>query len=172
MSRRAGRAGRPAAARAQRGATLVVGLVLLVLLTMVALAGLSLSTTNLALVGNMQFREEALASANRILEQVAGSAFASAPAADSLTVDLDGDGRSDYVVGVAEPRCVRAWQAGAASYSSLSLPASMSAGQTWNSIWEIDASVNADENAGGAAVRVRAGVRVLLTQAQKEAVCP
>lgn len=156
----------------QRGATLIVALVLLVLLTMVALSSLNLGKTSLTVIGNLQFREEALSSASRVIEQVSGSAFASSPAAESIDVDLDGDSRTDYVVGVAEPRCVRAWQAAGASYSSLSLPTSMSVGSSWNSIWEIDATVNADENPGGAAVRVRAGVRVLLTQAQKEAVCP
>jgi hypothetical protein len=38
-------------------------------------------------------------------------------------------------------------------------------------VWDIRATVNADENAGGAAVVVRAGVRYLLSEADKDAVC-
>jgi hypothetical protein len=45
----------------------------------------------------------------------------------------------------------------------------MSVGQTWNTDWDIDATVA--DAASGAAVRVREGVRVLLSQTQKNAVC-
>ena len=48
----------------------------------------------------------------------------------------------------------------------------MSGASTWNTVWDVDASVDGDENAGGATVRVREGVRVLLTESQKNAVCP
>jgi hypothetical protein len=48
----------------------------------------------------------------------------------------------------------------------------MSVASTWNTVWDIDANVNADDNVGGAAVRVRSGVRVLLTEVEKDVVCP
>ena len=77
-----------------------------------------------------------------------------------------------YVVHVAEPECIYAAQAFSSDPSSLSLPLAMSGASTWNTVWDVDASVDGDENAGGATVRVREGVRVLLTEAQKDAVCP
>jgi len=46
----------------------------------------------------------------------------------------------------------------------------MTTQSAWNTIWDVQAEVN-DANTG-ALVRVRQGVRVLLTLAQKNAVCP
>jgi hypothetical protein len=45
----------------------------------------------------------------------------------------------------------------------------MSGGSTWNTDWDIDATVT--DNATGAKVRVRQGIRVLLSDAQKTTVC-
>jgi len=70
------------------------------------------------------------------------------------------------------PQCIYASQAFGADPSSLSLPPSMSAASTWNTVWDLDANVDAADNAGGAAVRVRSGVRVLLSEVEKDTVCP
>ena len=56
----------------------------------------------------------------------------------------------------------------AESVSSVTL-AGISTPFAWQTIWELDASVT--ETGSGASIRVRQGVRVLLTQARKDAVC-
>ncbi|PWV61035.1 pilus assembly PilX family protein [Plasticicumulans acidivorans] len=157
--------------RHQRGTTLVIALLMLILITMMTLTGLTLSSSNLTAVGNMQFREQAIAAANKAIQQVIGSAFVDDPTAETIAVDLDDDGVTDFTVTVAQPQCVRAWQAGSAAPSSLSLPSALSASTSWHSIWEIDASVSDTDNTA-TAVQIRSGVRRLLSQAQKLAVCP
>ena len=156
----------------QRGTALVVGMIMLVLITLMLITALNLGTTNFRAVSNMQFRSEAIAAANAAIEQVAGSPFTVEPAAEDIEVDLDADGTPDYDVGVSEPVCILAKEIPASDPSSLSLPPSMSLSSTWNTVWEVVATVDEDTNAGGAAVQVRSGVRVLLPSADKDAVCP
>lgn len=158
--------------RRERGAALIIGLIMLVLITLMLITALNLGTTNFRAMTNMQFRSEAVAAANTAIERVISSDFTAAPAAQTVEVDFDNDAVPEYAVQIAEPQCIYAVQAFGADPSSLSLPVSMSVASTWNTIWDIDATVNEAENAGGASVRVRAGVRVLLPEAEKEAVCP
>jgi Tfp pilus assembly protein PilX len=157
----------------QCGAALVVGLIMLVLITLMLLAALNLGTTNFRAVSNMQFREEAIAAANQAIDQVISSNFTADPAAaaENREVDIDNDGDPDYVVTIAAPVCVYAVQAFSADPSSLALPSSMTIASTWNTVWDIQATVDGGGNAGGAAVVVRAGVRALLGEAQKDDVC-
>jgi hypothetical protein len=135
------------------------------------ITALNLGTTNFRSVSNMQYREEALTAANRAIEKVIESPFTDSPTEESIDIDSDGNGTIDYVVEIAKPECIQATQAFSADPSSLALPAALTVASTWNTVWDIDATVNGGQNAGGAAVRVRAGVRVLLTEAQKEVVC-
>jgi Tfp pilus assembly protein PilX len=158
-----------------RGAALVVGLIMLVLITLMLITALNLGTVNFRSVSNMQFREEAIAAANQAIDQVIGSPFVNNPsavAAAPINVDMDKNGTIDYVVRIALPQCVYAAQAFGADPSSLSLPASMTVASTWNTVWDIQATVDSANNVGGAAVVIRAGVRVLLDQVQKDAKCP
>jgi Tfp pilus assembly protein PilX len=155
----------------ERGAALVVGLIMLVLITLMLVTALNLGTTNFRAMTNMQFRSEAVAAANAAIEQIISSPFTAAPAAESIAVDIDNDAAIDYVVAVAEPQCIYASPASGASPSSVSLPITMTVSSTWNTVWDLDASA-ADTAGTGTAVRVRAGVRVLLTTAEKDAVCP
>jgi Tfp pilus assembly protein PilX len=156
---------------AQRGAALVVGLIMLVLITVMLISALVLSTANFRSVSNMQFREEAIAAANRAIDEVISSNFTASPTAEEVNVDIDNDGDTDYIVQIDEPQCISAAQAFGADPSSESLPVAMTVTSTWNTVWDIRASVLADENAGGAAVVVRVGIRALLAEAQKDAVC-
>ncbi|MDH5177340.1 MAG: hypothetical protein OEX15_11835 [Gammaproteobacteria bacterium] len=156
----------------QRGAALIVGLIMLVLITIMLLAALTLSTSGFRSVSNMQFREEAIAAANRAIDQVISSNFTADPTGEEINVDIDADGDTDYTVVIDEPQCVTATQAFGADPSSLSLPPSMTVASTWNTVWDIRATVAPDSNAGGAAVVVRAGVRALITDAQRNTVCP
>lgn len=159
----------PISLRAQRGATLIVGLIMLVLLTLVVTSAFMLSSGNLKAVGNMQFRNEAIAAANKAVEQVLGSPFTNAPGAEDINVDIDNDGKIDYVVNVAKPECIRATVAAPGASSSLALTMAMSVASHWNTVWDVVAVVN--DTVSGASVQVRQGVRVLLTQSQKNAVC-
>ena len=158
--------------RRQHGAALIVGLIMLALITIMLISATVLSTSGFRSVSNMQFREEAIAAANRAIEQVISSNFTADPQAEEVLVDIDNDGDDDYVVQVDEPVCIMANQAFGADPSSLSLPPVMTVASTWNTVWDIRASVAEDSNVGGAGVVIRAGVRALLTEAQKDVVCP
>ena len=162
----------PQNASRQRGAALVVGMIMLVLITLMLVTALNVGTTNFRAMTNMQFRSEAIAAANKAIEQVIGSPFTAAPAAEAINVNLDNDLDDDYVVQIAVPQCVFAAQAFSADPSSVTLPPTMSASSTWNTVWDLDASVTPASNVAGASVRIHSGVRVLLSEVEKDAVCP
>ena len=157
--------------RSQRGAALVVGLIMLVLVTVMMISALVMSTSGFRSVSNMQFREEAIAAANRAIDQVISSPFMLTPTEETISVDIDNDGDEDYSVEIDEPVCISATKAFGADPSSLQVSPDLTVASTWNTVWDIRATVNADENAGGASVVVRAGVRYLLSEADKNAVC-
>lgn len=166
----------------QKGATLVVGLIMLVLITLVVITAYNLSSTNLKSVGNMQFRDEALAAANMALEQTMGTTFATAPAAATVEVDLNQDGNNDYTVEIAEPACISGslvtWTAsneGGGSSAELELLDSgknsyLTSASFYNTIWDIEATVT--DLTTGASVKVHQGVRAApMTEAEYTAVC-
>lgn len=166
---------RPIPSDAQRGATLVVGLIMLVLITLMVTTAFTLSTTNLKSVGNMQFRNEAIAAGNIAIERVLSSPFTTAPSAEQILVDINNDGTNDYAVSIATPVCVRGSVAAPPVLSSVTLGSLMSTSYAWNTVWDIDATVTPTSDnpgASGASAHVHSGVRVLLSQAQKDAVCP
>lgn len=166
----------------QAGATLVVGLIMLVLITLVVITAYNLSSTNLKSVGNMQFRDEALAAANMALEQTMGTTFATAPTAATVEVDLNQDGNSDYTVAIAQPACISGslvtWSSseeGGGSSAELELLESgkntyLTSASFYNTIWDIEATVT--DLTTGASVKVHQGVRATpMTQAEYTAVC-
>ena len=66
----------------ERGISLVVAIVFLLLMAVLALAGLRGSTTNIQIVGNMQARQEAVNTAQALLETVISTGdFATNPTA-------------------------------------------------------------------------------------------
>lgn len=158
----------------QRGATLAVGLIMLTLITVLVTGAFNLSTTNLAAVGNMQFRDEAIAGANKAIEQVLSSPFTDAPTGQAINVDIDNDDTPDYEVVFSAPTCISDSEIvnNATALSSVTLGSSFSViGSTiYETIWDLSATVT-DTNRSGASVQVHQGVRVLLTQAQYDAVC-
>ena len=157
----------------EQGVALVIGLIMLVLITVMLLAALNIGTANFRAVSNMQFREEAISAANRAIEQVISSNFTAVPTAEEIVLDVDNDGDNDYTVDIAQPVCVSVAEASFADPSSLALPPTMTIASTWNTVWDIQATVVDDDiNIGGASVVVRAGVRALLSEAQKNIVCP
>lgn len=153
----------------QRGVTLFVSLVLLVLITLMVTTAFTLSNTNLKSVGNMQARNEAISAANKAIEQVISSSFTTSPAAEVINVDINNDSTTDYIVSIATPVCVGSSIDAPANLSSVQLPITMTSSSSWNTLWEIEAVVN--DAVTGAKTTVRSGTRVLLSQAQKNAVC-
>jgi len=175
----------------QRGAALIVGLIMLVLITLTVAAAFTVSTSNLKSVGNMQTRNEAVAAANRAIEEVAasllppnadGSPSMVAPAATVSLVDINNDGKTDYTVQIAAPTCVRATKASGGGGSNSGGPGGITGGGSsggsglealpdqYNSVWDISTTVT--DAASGASIAVRQGVRALLSQAQFDALCP
>jgi len=163
----------------QGGATLVVSLIMLTLITLMILAALAIGLANFRTVSNMQFRDEALAAANKALDQVMSTPFTVTPAAEEVFVDLDDDGKFDYRVNIATPQCIKATLDANTPPSSLSLPPEMATASNWITTWEIQATVQGIStipligvvNAGDASVDVRTGVRVLMSGFQKDTVC-
>lgn len=161
----------------QRGITLVIGLIMLVVITLVITTAFTLSHSNFLSVGNMQRRDEALAAVNQAIEKkIESTDFTITPTGGTTTVDIDNDGQDDYIVTFAAPTCVRAYQAITTSLSSVTLGASMSSSSMWDTIWEIDATVQESRSGAaitgsGATAHVKEGIRVLLTNSQKSAVC-
>lgn len=158
----------PVMPHAERGATLVVGLIMLLLFTLLVSGAFTLSTVNLKAVGNMQLRDEALAAANIAIEKVIGSPFTDALGSEEHFIDLNNDDVVDYVVNIATPVCVRATVSTAAPKCSVDMPICPS--DTWDTVWDVRASV--ENEASGARAVVRSGVRVLLSNTRKNAVCP
>jgi hypothetical protein len=156
----------------ERGTALVISLIMLVLITLLVMTALNLASSNFRSVSNTQFRDEAISAANVAIQQVIGSNFIEVTEAQDLEIDLDNDDVVDYVVTVARPECIYADVASVADPSSLSLPVTMTASSTWNTVWDLDATVAPENNAGQASVRVHSGVRMLLTQAQRDDHCP
>ncbi|MCC6073757.1 PilX N-terminal domain-containing pilus assembly protein [Pseudomonas sp. GCM10022188] len=155
----------------QRGATLVVGLIMLLLFTLLVASAFTLSSTNLKAVGNMQARDEVMAAANIAIARLSESPFTDDPAAESINVDMNNDGAIDYVVSMAEPVCSEAVEVPATVEGLESGVRSgiVTPDSQWNTVWDIEATV--DDPVTGASVTVKTGVRVLLSQIQKNAVC-
>lgn len=159
----------PRPRKKQQGVTLIIGMIMLTLITVMAVTAFQLSMGNQQAVGNMQFRDQALAAANFVLEQkVAGNLEAPLAPEAGISVDLNGDGTSDILVDVAAPTCMTAVLDEASSVSSLSLPG-MTLSGSWNVLLDFD--ITAKDAVTGASVRLRAGIRTLLTTAQKTAWC-
>jgi Tfp pilus assembly protein PilX len=163
----------------QRGVTLIVGMIMLILITLMVTTAFTLNTSNLKSVGNMQFRNESVAAANKAIEQVIGNSFplgfVTVPPATTVTYDINNDGTTDYTVSVAQPVCLEATQvAGSGGSGACSgVRGGALAGcatPNFSTLWEVQANVN--DPVSGSNVTVREGVRMELSQSQKNAVCP
>lgn len=168
-----------AATRRQQGVTLIVGLILLILITLMVTTAFTLNTSNLKSVGNMQFRNESIAAANRAIETVIGSSFppgfTSVPGQQTITFDVNNDGTPDYSVAVYMPTCVLATTvtSGAGSSSCGGFRSGALSGcstSNYSTLWNVDASVT--DTVSGAQVTVTHGFRQEITDTQKNAVCP
>lgn len=154
-------------ASGQRGATLVVTLVMLLMLMLMVGSAYTLSGSNLKAVGNMQFRDEAIAAANIGIQRVIGSGFETNPVSQDFDVDMNNDGTRDYVVQMLAPVCTSAKKT--PSTVVCSGPLMPMCKSNWDTYWELNATVT--DNLSGASVKVRSGVRVQLTEIQKNTAC-
>lgn len=96
----------------ERGNTLFMSLIFLVLLSLFAASAFNSSTGGARIVSNTQVRQEAVAAAQKAIGDVVSStAFSKQPAlvgATPITVDINGDGATDYTVTVTpQPKCYR-----------------------------------------------------------------
>jgi Tfp pilus assembly protein PilX len=154
----------------QRGATLIVALIMIALITLLVINAFTLSSSNFKAVTNMQMRDESVAAANQAVEQLIGSAFHTALATRTFTVDINKDGTDDFTVVTAKPSCIRAFISQKGAPSDVELGKALASGSTWNTDWDVEATVT--DTASGAAVKIHQGVRALLTLTEKETYCP
>jgi hypothetical protein len=170
---------RTASHHRQQGVTLIVGLIMLILITLMVTTAFTLNMSNLKSVGNMQFRNESVAAANKAIEQIVGTAFPSGfvsiPAATSITFDINNDTVVDYRVVIAQPTCMEVTQVaggpGAGVCTGFRGGALAGCGTpNYSTLWDIQATVN--DVTSGSSVVVRQGVRMELTEVQRNAVCP
>lgn len=153
--------------------TLFICIVMLLLCTVMVVTAYSLSTMNLRAAGNVQMREEAIAAADLAIEDVIttglfeqASFYSTFPR--TISVDINNDDVDDYSVQLPVPVCVRAERASTTTTSSVTLPG-MSATSAWNTVWELDAT--AQDVATGVRVQVLQGIRVLLSDVERNQVC-
>src|SRR5215471_5930190 len=108
-----------AIAHRQRGVVMVMGLILLVVLTVLALTTLNLGKSSLQIVGNMQWRKQALSVAQEAIDDaISTTRLFMSPGAIYLNpcsapntkcVDVTGDGKADVTVALTPtPTCVKA----------------------------------------------------------------
>jgi Na+-transporting NADH:ubiquinone oxidoreductase subunit NqrC len=149
--------------RQQRGATLIVGIVVLMLITMTVISAFRVSQSHTQAVSNTQFKDEALAAANLVLEDVISlpdvQTLADANGAvPSRYIDINRDGVNDLQIDLFQPRCIRAEAGGSSGEEGLSGTESNieNTGKTYV-LWEIQADVT--DAATGASVSVVQGFR-------------
>lgn len=153
----------------QRGISLVVGLILLVLITLVVTSAFMLSSTNLKAVGNMQYRDEAIAAANAAIEQVISNAATFVnPVAQAVVV-------GDYTVQVAAPVCLYAVDVNTATSNDPNpniliegAGGGGGGGAFQDTYWDIAATV--DDGLTGAEVVAHQGIKITLPAAPNP--CP
>ena len=148
----------------QKGATLVVGLIMLVMITLLMVSAFTLSGNNLKAVGNMQYRNEAIAAANVAIEQTINLNYAAIdPAAypTSIDVDIDQDNTVDYTVSIPAPVCISGKPAPADLLTLSGVNANIQNSNDFLTLWEIRA--DAASAATGASVIARQGINKRLT---------
>lgn len=91
--------------RRQNGATLLITLVFLVVFLMLTISLVGSSVVNTKVTANQQFSVEARHAAQQGIEKAISQDFTAAPMAQTVSIDLTGDGKADYTAQVAAPVC-------------------------------------------------------------------
>lgn len=144
----------------QRGSTLMVALVMLVLLTLIAISAISSTSSSIQVVGNAQFREEAISAGQRALEEVLrnGNFRTTAPAPTSIDINLDGT--MDYNVSFEPPpACISYLVASDQDPAVPNICKSTVGATCYWTVWDITAQVS--DIVTGASVVVHQGVRTI-----------
>jgi len=166
---------KPCTRKRQQGITLIVGLIMLVLITLMVTTAFTLGTTNLKAVGNMQFRNESIAAANKAVEQMVGTYFGptmtTVPGTQTISFDINNDGTADYSVLVLPPACVEEKLVPTTSTTPCDplLPWTCTS-SSYSTLWDIEARVT--DAVSGTSIRIHQGVRKELTQVQCDLLCP
>jgi len=143
----------------QRGSTLLVALIMLVLLTLIAVSAMSSTTASIQVVGNSQFREEAIAAGQRALERVISDGnFRNIPPLDQ-SIDINLDGVADYTVTFSRA-CIsyRPANPGPNVPPECAAGAGLGAICYWT-VWDITANVS--DVVTGASVTIHQGVNTI-----------
>jgi Tfp pilus assembly protein PilX len=147
----------------QNGSTLIVGVIVLMLITMTVISAFKISQSHTQAVANTQFKDEALAAANLVLEEaISLSDIQTLTASDGTIpvryIDINRDGVNDLQVALAQPRCIRVEASGSSGEDMLSGEESgvANTGQSYV-LWEIQADVT--DATTGANVSVIQGFR-------------
>lgn len=154
--------------RNQKGSTLLVALIMLVLLTLIAVSAMSSTTASIQIVGNSQFRKEAISAGQRALENVLSNGNFRSTVPANQNIDINKDGTPDYtvtfdnpVLGISPPKCI---SYRLASSSDPELPKECTADSElpavcyWT-VWDITAGVSSRST--GTNVVLHQGVRTV-----------
>lgn len=142
----------------QRGSTLLVGLIMMVLLTLVAVSAINSTTAGVQMVGNAQFREEAVAAGQRAIENVisTGSFRTTPPPPQIIKVN----GVADYTVTFEPPpQCVSFKPVDPTDSATPTECASSIGDICFWTLWDIRAVVTAADT--GASVAIHQGIRTI-----------
>ncbi len=103
--------------RRQQGMTLVIGLIMLIMISLAAVASYQMSKTSTAVIGNMQFQNEAVASADNVIQEALSTVrMFETPAAvltntcngpNTKCFDYNGDSLDDVEVTLETPACIK-----------------------------------------------------------------
>lgn len=140
----------------QQGTTLFVTLVFLVVISLFGVSAINSSSMNLRIAGNMQFQQQAMAAAQQGIETAIGSLTTfTAPAAQTVNVDINNDGANDFTASVSAASCQTTTPVAG---NDSELCAGGFCDKDTN--WELVSSVN--DSTTGAKVIVHQGVKIRL----------
>ena len=157
--------------RDERGAVLIVGMIVLVLISLFVVAAYRMGTTNLAAVGNMQFRAQALAAAELAIERKLGLPVTTSTFSPE-SVDLDGNGTPEFTVSVARS-CLKALPIVATSPSGSGSSTSLgfTAGPK-EYILMLDYVAQVTDSTTGANATIHQGFKSRVSQTDCDIACP
>ena len=140
----------------QQGSTLLVSLIFLVVITLFGVSAVNTSNLNLRIAANTQFQQQALAAAQLGIEKALGSVTTfTAPSVQTMMLDVNKDGATDYTASVSAATCLSSKSASGYSAEYCATGACPN-----DTNWELVSTVN--DTATGAKVTLRQGVKVRL----------
>ena len=140
----------------QQGSTLLVSLIFLVVITLFGVSAISTSNLNLRIAANAQFQQQAVSAAQLGIEKAIGSLTTfTAPSVQTIALDVNKDGVTDYTATVSAATCLSSKMASGYSVEYCATGACPN-----DTHWELISTVN--DTVTGAKVTTRQGVMVRL----------